>query len=189
MKLIVDKIDILLFNQRSNYLLIFDEIKMRLSQELRLLIFRNLISFITLFALRKIFQKYKTLTTNSTILFRCFQSYFIKSDLSCKHIVQTRIFKSSNVIKLKNVYFHWRFIKSIIILINLFEFDDSNNAVSNNANAVSNDVINFLLLIQNPSICKSKERFVEALNRFRREASNILTHRESSEFELVDRSF
>ena len=74
-------------------------------------------------------------------------------------------------------------------MINSSEFDDSNNAVLSNANAVSNDAINFLLLIQNSSICKSKERLVEALNRFRREASNILTQRKSSEFEFVDRSF
>ena len=147
LKLIVDKIDILLFNQRSNYLLIFDEIKMRLSQKLRFLIFRDLINFITLFALRKIFQKYKTLTTNSTILLRYFQSYFIKFDLSCKHIIQERIFKSSNIIKLKNIHSHWRFIKFIITLINLPEPDDPNNAVSGNANTVSNDAVNFLLLI------------------------------------------
>ena len=65
--------------------------------------------------------------------------------------------------------------------MNLPESDDPDNAVSN-------DAINFLLLIQNFSICKSKERFVEALNRSRREALNISTQRKSSEFEFVDRS-
>ena len=161
---------------------------MRLPQELRLPIFRDLISFITPFALRKIFQEYKKLTTNPTVLPRCSQSYSIKSGLPCKHTIQERIFKPPGVIKLEDVHPHWRFIKPTITLMNPPEPDDPDNAVSGNANAVSNDAIDPLLLVQNPPICKSKGRPVGALNRPRREAPDTSTQREPSGFELVERS-
>ena len=74
-------------------------------------------------------------------------------------------------------------------MINSPEPDDPNNAVSDNVNAISNDIINFLLLIQNSSIYKSKKRLVETLNNPRREALNTSIQRKSLKFEFVNRSF
>ncbi len=54
LKKIVDCIELMLLNQRNDYLIVFDEVKMRLAHDLRLPIFRDLHAQIILFALRKI---------------------------------------------------------------------------------------------------------------------------------------
>lgn len=235
LKLVVDKIDMLLINQRSNYLIAFDEAKMRLPQELRLPVFRDLISFVTPFALRKIYHEYKALTTDFTVLPRCTNSYSTKSGLPCKHIIQERLFTPPGVIKLEDVHPHWRFIRPPLIMPTNSEPEPHDNAPHDNApqenapqenafqenapqdnapqnnapqdnslqdnalqdNALqanaptdseenTNNVIDPLLLVQNPAICKSKGRPVGALNRtWRQKAFDASTQRELSGFEHV----
>jgi len=57
LKKIVDCIELMLLNQRNDYLIVFDEAKMRLAHDLRLSIFRDLHAQVTLFALRKILSQ------------------------------------------------------------------------------------------------------------------------------------
>ena len=57
LKKIVDCIELMLLNQRNDYLIVFDEVKMRLAHDLRLPIFRDLHAQIIPFALRKILSQ------------------------------------------------------------------------------------------------------------------------------------
>ena len=58
MKIIVDVINIMLENERYNYNIIFNEVKMRLFLYVKKLIFRDLFIKVSLFALRKMLSRY-----------------------------------------------------------------------------------------------------------------------------------
>ena len=131
-KTVVNKIDLFFVNQRNDYLIAFDEIKMKFSQKLRQSVFRDLCEFVIFFALRKINQEYKTMTKTYTVLSACTKSYNNKSDLSCKHMIQNRLFTSSNVISLKNVHSHWKFFKKIFTI-------NRENQDANDFSAINDD--------------------------------------------------
>jgi hypothetical protein len=57
LKKIVDCIELMLLNQRNDYLIVFDEIKMHLTHDLRLSIFRDLHAQIIFFVLQKILSQ------------------------------------------------------------------------------------------------------------------------------------
>lgn len=176
LKLVVDKIDVLLINQRNDYLIAFDEAKMRLPKNLRQPIFRDLIGHVTPYALQKIYIEYRALTGAPNVLSRCSKAYTTKSGLPCKHVVQERMFNPPGVLKLEDVHPHWKFVREAVI--------------ENHASDSSDDSlppIDPLLLVQDPAVCKPKGRPVGALNRTRQEhAFDISTHRELSQFEHVE---
>ena len=86
---------------------------MQLSLKLRLLIFRNLLAFVTSYALRKIFKQYKLLTNTFTVIVRCTNIFICSTDLLCSHKIQKRMFdNSSHILNIEDVYSYWRFEKS-----------------------------------------------------------------------------
>ena len=70
---------------------------MRLLYNLRFSVFRDLIGFVTFFALEKILREYQKLI---------FKTFLTKSELPCKYIIQERIYTPSKIIKLKDVHPH-----------------------------------------------------------------------------------
>lgn len=180
---------------------------MRLPNDLRLPVFRDLIGFVTPFAMRKILHEYQALTSNPTALPRCSKTFSTISGLPCKHIIQERIYTPPGVIKLADVHPHWRFKKPSTDVnpeppneavnpdphtqIDPADPDPHNQNDTTAPNLdphdfSANDAVNSLLLVQNPPICRSKGRPVGALNRTRREvAFESSTQREPSAFEHV----
>ena len=128
LKLIIDKIDLLFINQQNDYLIDFEKIKMRLFKILRQSIFRDLIEYVILYALQKIYTKYKALTNVSNVFFRCSKTYTIKSDLLCNYVISKLMFNFSDVLKLKNVHSHWKFVKEkmkrVVIKNHVSNFSD-----------------------------------------------------------------
>lgn len=55
---VIDKIEILLMNQRKKYVIKFDEIKMRISFDLQIFLFRDFIFHVIFYVLKKIKQQY-----------------------------------------------------------------------------------------------------------------------------------
>ena len=194
LKTVVNKIDLLFVNQRNDYLIAFDEVKMRFSQKLRQSIFRDLCEFVILFALKKINQEYKAMTKAHTALPACTKSYNTKLDLLCKHMIQNRLFTSSNVISLKDVHSHWRFFKKVSTVnrenqdANDFSATNDDDFSNTDDDDSSNINVNSLLLIQNSAVCRSKDKPSEALNKNRsKQAFEIFTQRELSQFEHVQK--
>lgn len=100
--------------------------------------FCDFCEFVISFALKKINQGYKALTTTYTVLFACTKLYNIKANLSCKHMIQNRFFTSSNVISLKNVYSHWRFFKRTFTI----NRGENQNANDDSFHTIDNDCFN-----------------------------------------------
>jgi hypothetical protein len=61
LKTIVDNINLLLINERQNYLIAFEKTKMRYLLNLRKSIFNRITVFVTFYVLRKIDNQYKLL--------------------------------------------------------------------------------------------------------------------------------
>ena len=104
--------------------------------------------------------------------------------LFCVHIIEQRLIDSTSdeILKLKNVHFHWRF--------NKFQrhYHELENFV--NIDETKNDETftqDFLLLIQNSRQTKVKNCFKNVNNRSRvkKSKSEIFTRRESFEFEYA----
>ena len=161
LKKIVDCIELMLLNQRNDYLIVFDEIKMRLIHDLWLSIFRDLHAQIILFALWKILSQWELLTLTSTALSLCINSFTTSMKLSCAHRIQAQIYSETlYILKLKNVHSHWRFIKSARIV------------TANNESKIASKFIDSLLLMQNSSTARARDRSADstaAVARTRRE--------------------
>lgn len=68
LKEVVDSIELLLINERNNYLIAYDTAKQRLATELQIPIFRDVHAQVTPFVLRKILPQWKLLASKSTAL-------------------------------------------------------------------------------------------------------------------------
>ncbi len=149
LKKIVDCIELMLLNQRNDYLIVFDEIKMRLTHDLWLSIFRDLHAQITLFALRRILSQWRLLASIATALPRCTNSFTTSMRLSCAYWIQAQIYSETfYILKLKNIHSYWRFIKSARIV--------------SESKITSNIFIDSLLLVQNSPIARTRDRSVDA---------------------------
>jgi hypothetical protein len=105
LKLVVDNIDLLLKNQRHDYLIAFEEAKMRFSLKFRIDLFRNLSTLMTSYALRLIFIEYKRLINHFTVISACTHSFTTVIDLSCSHKIQKRLYDSEHLL-LEDVHSH-----------------------------------------------------------------------------------
>ena len=121
--------------------------------------------------------------------------------LSCFHIIEERLFNVANkkILKLSNVYFHWRFVKFVRYFVKStrhkielkFVYIDENDSIHD-----------LLLNIQNSKIIKIKNRFKKISNKFkstnrdratkRQRVCENFTRRESFDFkynEIIDLTF
>jgi hypothetical protein len=111
LKMMMNNIEILLMNQRREYAMKLDDAKMRVSFDLKISSFRDLISHVTFHALRKIFNQY-LLIEKSDYSSVCTHSWIIISDLSCSHLIKNRMTTSAKVLLLEDVHSHWFFVRS-----------------------------------------------------------------------------
>ncbi len=164
LKIVIDDLNLLLINQRHDYVQKFEKTKMRYSMNCRFDIFRNLFSFVISKALRMIVKEYKRLIDQLIVLSACIKTFKTSLDLSCAHVIQQRLFESSECLLLEDVHSHWRFEKRIHETVN----------------------IDSLLHVQNSDVVRFRERSIEAKNRIRKEeAFDNFILRMSSQFEFV----
>jgi hypothetical protein len=106
LKIVIDNLDLLMINQRHEYVQKFEEIKIRYSVDCRLDIFRNISAFVISKALRMIMNEYKRLISQIIVLSACTNAFKTSLDLSCAHVIQQRLFESPDCLLLEDVHSH-----------------------------------------------------------------------------------
>jgi hypothetical protein len=105
LKTMIDEINLLLMNEYHNYLLKFEEAKIRLSMKLNKSIYQRLTAHVTSYILRMIDEQYKLIINQSIALSSCTNAFIIIIELSCSHRIQNRLFDEEFLI-LKDVHSH-----------------------------------------------------------------------------------
>ncbi len=105
---VIDKLDLLLLDQRHNYVQKLEKTKTRLPFELRLPIFRDLTAFVTSHALRQMYQQHKRLTVEIMMIVTCMSTFTRTTRLICVHGIQNRMYDraSDGILKLKDIHSH-----------------------------------------------------------------------------------
>jgi hypothetical protein len=106
LKSVMNEINLLLINEHQNYLIAFDEIKMKFPRDLRRSVFHQLAAYVTSYALRKIFDQYQLLIERLTVISRCINVFTTTTRLFCSHKIQKRLYEIEECLKLKNVHTH-----------------------------------------------------------------------------------
>ncbi len=110
LKIVINEIKFLLNNQLHDHLIAFEEARTRFSSILRSKsIFRQLIIFVSSYALKKINEQYDLMINQFTILSACTNIFIIIMRLSCAHKIQERMWETKCLL-LKDVHTHWRLI-------------------------------------------------------------------------------
>ncbi len=149
LKIIINNLNLLLINQRYDYLIKFENVKIRYSLQCRIDFFQNIFSFVTSYVLRKILKQYKRLTDVSKILSACIKTFSTTLRLSCAHIIQERL-ESIDCFLINDVHSHWRFENFSLFAV------------------VAKTAIDSLLHVQNSEIVRTRNRSMKAENRTRR---------------------
>ncbi len=201
--IIIDKLNLLLLDQHYNYVQKLKKAKTRLSFELRLSIFRDLTVFVTLHALRQMYQQYKHLTVELMMIVTCTSTFTRTTKLICAHEIQNCMYDraSDDTLKLKNIHSHWRYIKSLRATQKeknhtmkekeMIDMSVTSSLVIVTASIATTTSKN-ILRVQKLVIVRAKERSWDSSNRVRSEISQRRqqvfeesTQREPSGFELV----
>jgi hypothetical protein len=104
LKIVIDNLDLLMINQKHEYVRKFEEIKIRYSVNCRLDIFRNISAFVISAALRIIMSEYKKLIDQIIVLSACINAFKTSFDSSCAHVIQQRFFESFDCLLLEDVH-------------------------------------------------------------------------------------
>jgi hypothetical protein len=111
LKKMINVIELLLKNERSEYLIAHEEAKTRLSRSCSVVALINLQIFISLFALRLIRKQLNKLTRTKNFsdepLHACIKIYQTSMSLSCAHVIERR-FDNEELLTLNDVHSHWR---------------------------------------------------------------------------------
>ncbi len=105
LKIMMNNLNLLLINQRHDYLIEFANVKIRYSLQCRIDLFQNIFAFVTSYALRKILNQYKRLTDESIVFSACIKIFSTTLRLSCAHIIQERL-ESINCFLIDDVHSH-----------------------------------------------------------------------------------
>ncbi len=178
LKMMMNNIEILLMNQRKNYAMKLNDAKMRVSFDLKISSFRDLILHVISHVLRLIFNQYLLIekSDHSSV---CTHSWIIISNLSCSHLIKNRMTTFARMLLLEDVHSHWHFVRSTL------------------------RVIDSLLLIQESAVVRDRERSVRStiesssqadlmkeVSTSMKEVSTsmkeVSTQRNSSQFEMIE---
>ena len=141
LKLVIDKIEILLMNQRKNYAMKFDVVKMRMFFDFQIFLFRDLIFKVFSHVLRLIHKQYQLIQT-SNYSTNCINAWRVILEFFCNHVIQKRMNFPIAMILFKNVHSHEHFIKFVS---SVFSF------------------IDFILLIKEPAVTKTRGRPMKSI--------------------------
>ena len=104
LKIIINVINIILENERYNYNIIFNEIKMRLFLYVKKFIFRDLFIKVSLFVLKKMLFKYLKVINHN--MKSCIRYFITIMKLSCAHMIKQRILEKIEILKIEDIHFH-----------------------------------------------------------------------------------
>ncbi len=169
LKMMMNNIEILLMNKRKEYALKLNDAKMRVSFDLKIASFRDLISHVTSHVLRMIFNQYLLLekSNHSSV---CTHFWITISSLSYSHLIKNRMTTFAKILLLEDVHSHWYFVRS------------------------TSRMIDSLLLIQESVVVRDRERSVESIIESSSQADlmkeismkKVSTQRNSSQFEMIE---
>lgn len=111
LKTVVDRISMLLINERHDHLLKFDENKTRLPKTCRHDIYRHLSLWITSYALRQIQKQFELLNKKKytgEAIEPCTHGFKKSMGLPCMHLIQKRIDQQKSI-PITDVQYHWRY--------------------------------------------------------------------------------
>jgi hypothetical protein len=202
LKSVVDSLELLLMNQRHDYIGAIQMAKTRLPFRLRASILRDLVAHVTPFALHKVMEQYNLITITEEPLSRCTNVFTRTLSLPCAHRIQRRIYDTAGggVLKIEDIHPHWRFEGSAVNLsVDSSEFtpEATPEATSETFDAEMNydiptsslsNLSDPLLQVQNPAVIRPKGRPVGARGRRgvrRQQEFEDSTQREFSQYELV----
>jgi len=198
LKSVVDSLELLLMNQRHDYIGAIQMAKTRLPFRLRAPILRDLVAHVTPFALHKVIEQYKLITITEGPLSPCTNVFTTTLSLPCAHRIQRRMYDTAGggVLKIEDIHPHWRFEGSAVSLP-----VDSSESTPEATPETSDVEMNYdiptsslsalsdpLLQVQNPAVVRPKGRPVGARGRRgvrRQQEFEVSTQRESSQYEHV----
>jgi hypothetical protein len=105
LKTMMNEINLLLMNEYHNYLMKFEDAKLRLLMKLRKSIYQQLTAYVISHALRKIDVQYNLLVNQSSALFACSKAFITTIELSCSHKIQERLYDEEFLL-LEDVHSH-----------------------------------------------------------------------------------
>ena len=183
LKTVVDAIELLLTNQRHDYLNAFEIAKTRLSLKLRVPILRELTPYVTPFALRLVLQQYKKIVSLQECLSACINVFTTTTDLSCSHKIQSRMYDGAQggVLKLEDIHPHWRFVKPTASA-SVVQVEETPSSVDSDDQSFA---VESLLRVQAPAVIRSKGRPSGSQNR-RQQTAEQSSDRIPSQFERVE---
>lgn len=183
LKTVVDAINILLSNQRQEHLGALERAKCRLPIELRHRWLRNVIAYVTPFALRKILHHWEHIVKqqedNEISSKPCTKTFTTTMGLPCGHDV-IELLKSDppGAIKVEDIHPHWRYDKPPVTAAGMeVEVNDAE------------DDVNPLLRVLDPPVVRTKGRPTGSGNKRKADAHTRSTHRDPSGFEYVEAEF
>ena len=183
LKTVVDAIELLLINQRHDYLNAFEIAKTRLSLKLRVPILRELTSHVTSFALRLILKQYKKIVSLQGCLTACINVFTTTTDLPCSHKIQNRMYDGAEggVLKLEDIHPHWRFVKPTAS-VSVVQVKGTSPSVDSDDQSFAVDP---LLRVQAPTVIRSKGRPPGSQNR-RQQTTEQSSQRTPSQSERIE---
>ena len=153
LKLVVENIEMLLLNQRKEYAIKLDSAKMRVPFDLQIPLFRGIISAVTPYAMRMIYNQYKLIDTPDWSP-NCTHSWSRVAGLPCSHIIKIRMESSERILFISDIHPHWRYVKPPIDDALTLIIDSINPTIA----TASMITIDPILLIQEPAVARTRGR-------------------------------
>ena len=114
LKSVVDNLELMLMNQCHDYIGAIQMAQTRLPFRLPAPILRDLIAYVTPYALHRIIEQYDLITITEGPLPPCTNVFTGTMGLPCAHRIQERIsdIAGGGVLRIENIHPHWRFMGS-----------------------------------------------------------------------------
>ena len=180
-------------------------------------IFRDITIWVTSFVLLKIYNQYKRLIYETTAISICIDIFMRTMSLLCTYKIQERWYNRADddILKLKHIYSHWRFIKSSSLQKQTYKNTMSKTSSETSSETSSktssstiitiylndSELVNNVFRVQEFVVVRFKSRSRDTLNkewtkasqrlstsqRRRQHTSESSTHRDFSVFEYVSK--
>ena len=104
LKIIINAIDLMFMNERQNYNIKLNEIKMRISLHVKKSIFRDLFTKISLFALNQMLSHYLKVINHN--IKPCIKQFIITIKLLCAYVMKQRMLKATEMLRIEDIHSH-----------------------------------------------------------------------------------
>lgn len=176
LKYVVDQIEILLTRERTTYNIKFGQARMKIGKDIKVAVFRDLLTKVTPFALRQILPQYQKVIHHQ--MKPCTGVFTKGMGLPCSHKIEARMNGPSGILHIDDVHPHWRFEKPIRPgRPHLISDGDGDEPPSDTDRASMTE----LLRVREPTVIKPKGRPFGARNKVRNTKGNKRTQEQAFE--------